>query len=248
MKLTLAEPKFLKEPVNVISELVNEVRFKFDKNKMELIAMDPANVAMVMFKLLSSAFVDYDVKEDTEIAVNLDSLKQILKRAKPSDTLVIELDKDRNRLKIQLKGESNRTFNLGLIDIEDREQKIPELSFNAKIEMPTIVFDEAVEDMDVISDSISLMADAKRFTIQAEGHISDGKVEVLNEEDVAISLTGTNVKAKYSSEYLKKIIKGSKLVDKVVIQFSNDYPLRIDYILKDRLQLSTILAPRTENV
>ncbi len=248
MKLTLAEPKFLKEPVNVISELVNEVRFKFDKNKMELIAMDPANVAMVMFKLLSSAFVDYDVKEDTEIAVNLDSLKQILKRAKPSDTLVIELDKDRNRLKIQLKGESNRTFNLGLIDIEDREQKIPELAFNAKIEMPTMVFDEAVEDMDVISDSISLMADTKRFTIQAEGHISDGKVEVLNEEDVAINLTGANVKAKYSSEYLKKIIKGSKLVDKVVIQFSNDYPLRIDYILKDRLQLSTILAPRTENV
>ena len=30
--------------------------------------MDPANVAMVVFKLLSSTFVEYEIKEDLEIA------------------------------------------------------------------------------------------------------------------------------------------------------------------------------------
>ena len=70
MKLTLAEPKYLKESISIISELVNEARFKITKDAIELVAMDPANVAMVVFKLLSSIFVEYDVQEDTELAIN----------------------------------------------------------------------------------------------------------------------------------------------------------------------------------
>ena len=48
-------------------------------------------------------------------------------------------------------------------------------------------------------------------------------------------------------EYLKKIIKGSKLSDKVVLQFDKDYPLKADYLVKDKLSLSVILAPRVSN-
>jgi DNA polymerase III sliding clamp (beta) subunit (PCNA family) len=60
MKLTLAEPKYLKDSISIISELVNEARLKITPDFIEIIAMDPANVAMVVFKLLSSAFVEYD--------------------------------------------------------------------------------------------------------------------------------------------------------------------------------------------
>jgi hypothetical protein len=43
---------------------------------------------------------------------------------------------------------------------------------------------------------------------------------------------------------LKKIIKGSKLSDKVSLEFGKDYPLKIEYKVLDKLQLATILAPR----
>ena len=55
------------------------------------------------------------------------------------------------------------------------------------------------------------------------------------------------IKSKYSIEYLKKIIKGSKLADTVTLQFNKDYPLRLDYLVKDKLSLSIILAPRVSN-
>ena len=84
MKLTLAEPKYLKDSISIISDLVNEANFKITSNAIELVAMDPANVAMVMFKLLSSAFVEYDVKGKTELAINLNNLKQVLRRVKPN--------------------------------------------------------------------------------------------------------------------------------------------------------------------
>ena len=59
--------------------------------------------------------------------------------------------------------------------------------------------------------------------------------------------TSEKVKAKYSIEYLKKMIGGSKLCDEVEIHFGKDYPLRLDYKTVDRVMLSFILAPRVEN-
>ena len=83
MRLTLAEPRYLKESVAIISDLVTEGRFRIGKNSMQLVAMDPANVAMVMFNLLSSCFTEYNIEKEMEIAINLSNLKQILRRVKP---------------------------------------------------------------------------------------------------------------------------------------------------------------------
>ena len=100
MRLTLAEPKYLTESVSIISDLVNEARFKVNKEAIELVAMDPANVAMVIFKLLSSSFIEYDVKKDVEIAINLSNLKQIMRRVKSNDMLTLELDPE-NKLRVE---------------------------------------------------------------------------------------------------------------------------------------------------
>ena len=132
MKLTLAESKYLKDSITIISDLVNEATFKITPDAIEMVAMDPANVAMVVFKLLSSAFTEYEVDSKVEIAINLNNLKQILRRAKPADMVVLQMEN--NRLKVQLKGTSTRTFSLPIIDIDEKEQKIPELKFPLSIE------------------------------------------------------------------------------------------------------------------
>lgn len=248
MKLTLAEPKILVDSVNVISELVNEVRFKIDKDRIELVAMDPANVAMVIFNLLSSAFTEYKVDKQDEIAVSLDSLKAILRRVKPSDVITLELDKEKNRLKLQLKSDTTRTFNLSLIDVEEKNQRIPELTFPLRIEMDSVVLDEAIQDVDVVAESVALIAGKDSFIVEAESNLNDARVELGKDDSLTIrSSIKDLVKAKYSIEYLKKIVKASKLNSKVVLQFNKDYPLRVDYLSKDKLSLSFILAPRVSN-
>ncbi len=246
MRLVLSEPKYLKESIAIISDLVSEVRLKVDKDKIELIAMDPANVAMIIFKLLSSAFVEYNVEKETEIAVNLGSLHQILRRAKPTDVLTLELEK--NRLKINLKGETNRTFHLSLIDIEEREQKIPDLKFPLKIETHSWILDEAIEDMGVVAESVAFMVENGRFTIKSEGSLSAAKVEVNKDEFTNVdSAISDDITSRYSLEYLKKMIKGSKLSERVLIQFAKDYPLKMEYNVVDKLKMEFILAPRVSN-
>lgn len=249
MRLSLAEPKYLKDGISIISDLVNEGRFKIGPDGIEMIAMDPANVAMVIFKLFSSAFIEYDVKEEINIAVNLSNMKQILRRAKPSDTLTLELDQQ-NKLKIHLRGNTSRTFSLPLIDIEGKEQKIPDLSFPVTIETASELLNEAVEDVDVVGESVSFIADKGTFTISSEGDLSNAKIVVKKGDETKITInTDSTIKSKYSIEYLKKMVGGSKLADNggVSIQFNNDYPLKLEYKTLNKVQLSFILAPRVEN-
>ncbi|MFH1053553.1 MAG: hypothetical protein V1740_04020, partial [Candidatus Woesearchaeota archaeon] len=66
------------------------------------------------------------------------------------------------------------------------------------------------------------------------------------DDDTEIKAEQT-VKAKYSVEYLKKMVQGGKLADKVMVQFNKDYPLKLSYVSVDRVSLSFILAPRVEN-
>ena len=247
MKLTLAEPRLLIDSIGVISDLVNDARFRVDKNAIELIAMDPANVAMIIFKLLSSAFTEYQIEKPMEIAISLESFKAILKRVKPADVLTMELDQEKNRLRVRLKSDSVRTFHLALIDIEDKEQRIPELNFPVKVEMNSAVLDDAIYDMDVVAESVALIAQKGKFVVEAESNMNDAHAEIAEDEETKITGAKTEVRSKYSIEYMKKIIKGSKLAPRVALQFNKDYPLRVDYIVKDKLSFSVILAPRVSN-
>jgi proliferating cell nuclear antigen len=247
MRLTLAEPKYLKESISIISELVNEARFKVTKESIELVAMDPANVAMVIFKLLSSSFTEYDVKKDVELAINLGNMKQIMRRAKPNDMLTLELDPE-NKLRIQLKGDNIRTFNLPIIELDEKEQKIPDLKFPVSIKLSSPVLNDAVEDVDVVAESVTFIAEPKKFTINAEGDLSQAKIEISEGSNAKIKVDGSDkIKAKYSIEYLKKMISGSKISDEVSIFFNKDYPLKLEYKTVDKIMLSFILAPRVEN-
>jgi proliferating cell nuclear antigen len=245
MRLTLAEPRTLVDSVNVMGEIVNEVRFKVDKEKIDLVAMDPANVAMLDFKLFSSAFTEYSVDKELELCISLDSLKAVLKRVKPSDMLTLELDEEKNKLKVQMKSDNVRTFNLALIDVEEKEQRVPDLNFAASIETTSMIFDEAIQDVDVIADAVILKVVGDSLVIEGESNMSNVNAEIAKDDETKISLNSKEeIKAKYSIEYLKKIIKGGKLAGKVKLQFGNDYPLRIDYFVQDKLNLGVILAPR----
>lgn len=248
MKLSLADTSCLKDSISVISELVNDVRFNITKQGLELVAMDPANVSMVIYKLLSSAFVEYELDKDKSISINLESLKQILRRVKPNDTIILGLNENKNQLEIKVDGESSRTFHIALLNLDEKEQRIPELSFPVEINTSSALLDNAIEDVGIVAESVALMADSDNFTISSEGSLSKAKVELKKGNNLTIALTESGkVISKYSLEYLKKMSKATKIADEVTIKFKKDYPLKLDYISKDKLALSFILAPRVSN-
>lgn len=244
MKLTLAEPRLLKDSFSIISELVTETRIQITQENLEVIAMDPANVAMVLFKMPKEAFAEYVIEDEEIIAINLSNLKQILRRTKNSDVLTLE--KQENKLKIVMKDKSTKTFYLPLLELEDRKQKIPNLDFKAIINLKSSTLSEAIDDVDVVSESVSFSTEDNKFKVSASGDLTKAEVEMPSSEDLTIQ-TNENHKSKYSTEYLKKMMSGSKISDIATLRFSNDYPLSLEFEEKGKATLAFILAPRVDN-
>ena len=161
--------------------------------------------------------------------------------------LTLEIS-DENRLKITLKSSTTRTFNLPIIELEEKEQKVPDLKFPVTVKTSSSVLNEAIADVDVVGESVAFIAEPEKFTLQAEGDLNQAKIEIRQDDITKVSTNSDEkVKAKYSIEYLKKMISGSKLSEDVIIQFNKDYPLKLEYKTVDKVMLSFILAPRVEN-
>jgi len=240
MLLKLDNPKLFSEIVSIISEMVLEVRIKVNREGMSILAIDPANVAMISFKLPSSAFSEIEVENEEVLGVSLDSLKAVLRRVKTGSVLTIT--RQENELKLLIQDKINKEFNLALIEIEGEEKEIPSLEFVSKIEMPSLDFAEAIEDCSVVADSCSFVSEPDKFLINAKGSLNSFKSEFTGD---AIDIQAQEANSKYSLEYLQKMIKATKITDKLKINFSTDYPLKLEFTTPF-IELSFILAPRVE--
>lgn len=240
MLIKLENPQILSKAVDIISELVLEVRIKMNEFGMSVIAMDPANVAMVEFKLPKSAFSQFEVGSET-LGINLDNLKRILKRAGSGSSLIIE--RKENMLNIQIQDRIKRNFTISLIDIDAEEKEVPSLEYVSQIEMNSIDLIDSVEDCSVVSDACSFCINEGKFIIEAKG-LNSALSEFSGDE---AKISGENdCQSKYSLEYLQKFIKAAKLVEKTNIKFSNDHPLRMEF-KTNHMEINFILAPRVEN-
>lgn len=237
MLLKLSDAKAFSEAISIMSELVTEVRIKVSKNGMSTVAVDPANVALVSLKLPNTSFSHFDGDEE-EICINLEDLKQILKRVSAGSSLTLE--KKENKLSIQLQDGVKRNFTLALINIESEEKQVPALDFQTKVLLPSNLFQHAIEDASIVSDSCTFTTKEGSFSIEAKGSLNSSQTEFNSEE---AKFTGQG-KSKYSLEYLQKFVKACKLSDSVHLQYKTDYPLRVDFL--GAAELTFILAPRVE--
>lgn len=238
MKVKLENPGVLTKVVEIISELVIEVKINVDEKGLSITAMDPAKVSMVHFLLPKSSFSLFEVGEET-LGVNLDSLKRILKRTGTSSSLLIE--KEENFLRIQIQDRINRNFHLSLIDVETEEKEIPDLEFAAEVEIKSQDLIDAVEDCSVVSDACSFVVKDGKFIIEAKG-LNSAQAEFSVDE---AKIKAQDCKSRYSLEYLQKFIKSSKLFDVTLLRFANEHPLRFD-VKNNFMEILFILAPRVE--
>jgi len=243
MKLKI-DSGLLKTQISTITSLISEATLTATPDEVSIIQMDPANVAMIIFKIHSSSFVLYEVKEETKVGINLNNLKQMLKRAKAEDLVGLELIDNLMHVSIG----TRRKFTLPTIEMEDKPQKIPELNFKAKLEMPTKAFRELIDDIAIVAESMALEgADNKLVTARGEGDLSKAEVKIepqTGDKDAVTIDIKEKSKSKYSIEYLNKMV--GTVADTVVIHWSNDYPMKLVYV-SDKFSLSYILAPRVDN-
>ena len=120
----------LKGLVNIISTLIDEVKFTITPEGMTLKAVDPAHVAMIELKIGAKAFESYSANA-TEIGLDLDKVKTVLKLAGPGDIVAMEQEEAKSRFVFKI---GNITRSMSLVETSSmNDPKVPQLTLSVPL-------------------------------------------------------------------------------------------------------------------
>ena len=243
---TLEDVSLLRNSLEAVAELIEEAELLVNEDGIHLTASDRAVVAVANLKIDKKIFKKFTVKKETSLGLNLPDFMEILKRVNDDDKLTMEY-KD-NRLHLSMVNGSERNFVVPLIDIASEDApSIDKLEFPAEIKISTDVLTNGINDAQLFADSLVFNVTGDEVVLNTESDNRVAEMKLNKKSDGLIKLkSDKQVKSRYSLDYLKKMIKAKKLTDKVTLNLSNDYPMKLNFEVPKKVSLNFILAPRVE--
>jgi proliferating cell nuclear antigen len=247
-KAKMADAKLLKDMMGAISILVDEATFDLTPEGIKLRAMDPSRVAMVDFEWPKAVFDEYSCDENMKMCINISEMLKLLRRTGKDESVELSLDDKTGKLKIAIKGTYSRTFNMPTLEAMDEEVPTPKVTFNVSAKTTTQGLREAIEDASLVSDHVRIEANDDKMTMNASGDIMGANIEFTKGDDVLLEMTAKEAsKATFSLSYLSEIVKASVPTSEIVmIEFSTDMPIKLDFQQEKDGKLKFFLAPRIE--
>lgn len=246
-KISMSDVDLLKNSIPIISDIIDEGIFRVDQNGISMLSPDRAMVAVIDLKILSTAFDDFNIQGEDYLGLNMANMSAVIKRAKSGDKITLERKEGGNTLKIMIKGDGVRVFEIPLLDIKAEKPPVDKLAFTSRIELESRIVEEGISDAGIIGDSVVFEANPSAFRMSAKGSVSSSHLELSKQDKGLLDLKVTgDVRAQYPLDYLKKMIKAGKISEQMVLEFGNDYPLRLGFKSIDKMQMSFVLAPRVE--
>lgn len=234
----------LKSLVYVVSTLVDEVKLCAHPDSVTIQAIDPAHIAMVDINVNMDAFQSYEADE-SEIGLDLDKVKSILKLAGPSDIIKMEHDPDQGRLTITI---GNIVRRMSLVETNGIvNPKVPDLDIPASIQIPVEELQKGIRASESISDHLKLTLSPESFMLSCEGDLDFARLELPASETVVID-TDATVSSDYPLDFFSNIIKVIPAGTVVELRFKKDHPIMVIFSLaKDSVRVKYLLAPRCDN-
>jgi len=244
---TLDSSKTWKQIIDALATLLTEAHFIVSKTGLSLRQLDSSKAAMVDLTLPAGVFQEYKCDGEYDLCLGIDELAKVSKRMAADDKLEFNLDEAEKRFEIKMLGQADRQFKLQLLTPPDDRTKKPSLAFDVKAEMFADAFKQAVKDVGVVSSHIRITADNKSLTFTGEGDTGEAQVSLKpNEESSLFELNVTNKSnSMYALNYLAEISK-AMTSDSLVIQFSTNKPMHMEFAIAEGGRISFILAPRVE--
>lgn len=241
----VVDANILKDSIEAISTLVDEAKFKLSPNGISLMAVDPANVAMVSFELSSDAFDSYESTEG-EIGLDLIKLVNVLGMADRLDKVGLELNETTHKLEISMGGLS---YTLSLLDPSSirKEPKVPSLDLPASATLNGNELRRAVKAAETVSDHMVLGVDGDVLFMEAKGDTDQVRLGLTRDELIDLTASGP-ARSLFSLDYLSDMSKALKKVDEITIHLGKDYPIKINFMVANgNGKVGYLLAPRIES-
>ena len=234
----------LKGIVDVVSTLVDEAKFNINPDGFSLKAVDPAHVAMVDLEIGKEAFEEFEA-EESELGIDLDKIKEVLRLARSGDIIDMEQDEERNRL-ILIVGNVSRRMNL--VDTTGMsDPKVPNLDLPANISVKAEELQRGIRAAESVSDHIALTSDNDGFEMFSEGDTDSVSLK-LEKGELISHQVDEPVRSLFPLDYFSNMIKAIPSGTAVRIALGSDYPVKMHFsIADDAGNVTYLLAPRIES-
>ncbi len=245
---TLDSTKTWKQIIDSLATLLTEAHFRVSESGISLRQLDSSKAAMVDLALPSDIFQEYTCKGEHDICLGIDELTKISKRMAGDEHLEFNLDEAENRFEIKMVGQADRVFKLQLLRPPEDQTKKPGIEFEAKAEMLADTFKQAIKDIAVVSSHVKISAESDKLTFTGEGDTGEANVFLTTKGDAPalfqLEVSGKSV-AMYALNYLSEISKAIAS-DSLMLQFTSNKPLLLEYSIAEAGSISFVLAPRVE--
>jgi proliferating cell nuclear antigen len=231
----------LREVVEVVSTLVSEVKLTISKDGLEAKAVDPSHVAMLVLKLNRTVFEDF-TGESTELGVDVEKLKEVLRLSKPGDNIDFQFD-GKNRLVASL---GRVTRQMAVVDPAGiTDPKVPNVNPPAMVSVKTEDLRQGIRGSESFTDHVTLTLEPDAFTMHSEGETDQLDLRIGKENLPKLDVKET-VKSMYPLDFFSAMVK-SITADETTLHVGNEYPLKVEFSMGGgRGEGRYLLAPRVE--
>lgn len=233
----------LREMVEVISTLVSEVKLSISKDGIEVKAVDPSHVAMLVLKLNKNAFEEF-TGEPTEIGVDVEKMKEVLRLCKPGDVLDLQYDGGKNRLVLHV---GKVTRHMSIVDPAGiTDPKVPNVTPPGVAVVRTEELRQGIRGSESISDHVTITLEPETFTLHSEGETDRVDLKLPKESLKRLEAKEV-VKSMYPLDFFSNMVKSITSSEEVTLHIGNEYPLKIEFqVSGGKGEGRFLLAPRVE--
>ena len=234
----------LKGLVNIISTLIDEVKFSITADGMTLKAVDAAHIAMIELEVCKDAFESYEA-EPCEIGLDLDKVKGVLKLASSGDVIKMDQDDTHGRLVFKI---GNITRRMNLVDTASMsDPKVPQLALATNVNLLVDELQKGIRAAESITDHITLRACPEFFELSCEGDTDSVSLRLEGDSVQSID-ADSEVQSMFPLDYFSNIVKAIPAGTVVRVELDNDYPVKLVFGLADgQVKVNYLLAPRIES-
>ena len=241
--------------IESLKEILTDANFVVDKEGIKLIAMDSTHTVLIHMKLLQEKFEYFYCLKKINIGINMSNFFKLIKTMSNNDTLTLFIEKNNeNQLGIKIHNDeknSQTTYKLNLLDIQDDTINIPAAEFDTELTFPSNDFQKIIRDMINIAENIEIKSIGNKLILSCEGDFASQET-VLGETNNGIQFSTCKepeypIQGVYSLKYLILFTKCTNLCNIINIYIKNDYPLIIKYNIASIGDIKLCLAPNTND-
>jgi proliferating cell nuclear antigen len=239
-----ARQDLMSKIIETLGVVVEDARFDFGENGLQIRVVDPSHVAMIQMDIDSAAFDTWELDE-TKLGLELRKIKELVSLGGPTDLIEMAYGDETGVL----------TVNLGKIDRNIRPldnstmtpPTLPELKLPCKVTISGADFTQALKAARQVGDLVNFSIDENTFTVHVLGS-TDSVTVAFNKDELQLLECEGPARSQYSLTYLVPMSKIFGSLESVNIGFGENYPLSMSFNFHDgAAKVQYFLAPRVEN-